>query len=118
MRHLHRGWSLLVLLLALLAVVPAMAAPTHFQAMTGQIRKVDIAANTVTVASLPGMKEQQTTFHLPPDVSITRHDQKVAVGELKEGDRVTVQYARENGRLTVHSIASKASGAEPAKLGN
>ena len=112
MRLSHRGWSLVALLLAVLASVPAMAARRHFQAMTGQIQKVDVAADTVTVASLPGTKEQQMMFHVPSDASITRNNKKVAVGELKEGDRVTVQYAHEKGHLTAHSIAL-----EPAKLG-
>lgn len=118
MRSVHRGWRLVALLLALLATAPAIAARPHFQAMTGQIQKVDVAANTVTVASLPGTKQQQMTFHVPSDARITRNDQKVAVGALKEGDRVTVQYAHEKGHLTVHSMALTPSGAGPAKLGN
>ncbi|MBI3606981.1 MAG: hypothetical protein HY207_03330 [Nitrospirae bacterium] len=118
MRHLHRGWSLLALLLALLATAPAMAARQHFQAMTGQIQKIDVAADTVTVANLPGTKEQKMTFHVPSDASITRNDQKVAVVALKEGDRVTVKYAHEKGHLSAHSIALEPSSAEPTKLGN
>ncbi len=117
MRHCHRGWSLLALLV-LLASAPAMAVSQHPEAMTGQIRKVDLAAKTVTVASLPGMKERQMTFHVPSDASVTRNAQNVSVAELKAGDRVTVEYARQKGHLTAHSIALKPSGAEPAKLGH
>lgn len=114
MRHFHRSWSVLAVLV-LLASVPAMAASKHAQAMTGQIRKVDLAANAVTVASLAGMKEQQMTFHVPADARITRNDQKVAVADLKEGDRVTVEYVHEKGHLTARSIALKSS-AQPATL--
>lgn len=118
MKYSYRGWSLVALLLALVVTAPAMAARQHVQAMTGQIQKVDVAANTVTVAGIPGTKEQQMTFHVPSDASITRNDHKVAVVALKEGDRVTVKYAHEKGHLTAHSIALEPSGAEPAKIGN
>jgi Cu/Ag efflux protein CusF len=115
MRYSYRGWSLLVLL-ALLATAPAMAARQHSLTMTGQIQKVDVAANTVTVAGLPGTKEQQMTFHVPSDASITRNAQKVAVLALKQGDRVTVTYAKKKDHLTAHSIAIEPSVAEPAPL--
>lgn len=118
MRHLYRGWSLLGLLLVLLVVAPAMAARQHGETLTGQIQKVDVAGDTVTVAGLSGMKEQPMTFHVPPDANITRSGHKVAIAELKEGNRVTVKYAHEKGHLTAQSIALEPSGAEPAKLGH
>jgi Cu/Ag efflux protein CusF len=111
-----RAFGLLALPI-LLAGVPAMAAPTHMLAMTGQIRKVDATAHTVTVASLPGKKERQMTFHLASDAKIIRNEQTVPVAELKEGERVTVQYAREKGQQMAHSIALKSADPEPAKLG-
>lgn len=114
MRHFNRSWGLLSLLV-LLASVPAMAASKHDQAMTGQVQKIDLAAGTVTVASLPGMKEHQMTFHVPANARITRNDQKVAVADLKEGDRVTVEYIKEKGHLTAHSIALKSPEAATLK---
>jgi len=113
MTYWHRLWSLLALLV-LLVGVPAMAASKHAQAMIGEIRKVDLAANAVTVASLPGSKERQMTFRVPADVQITHNDQKVAVADLKQGDRVTVEYVHEKGHFTAHSIVLTSSDPEPS----
>ncbi|HET8759833.1 MAG TPA: hypothetical protein VFN94_02105 [Nitrospiria bacterium] len=113
-------WSRALGLLAvpvLLAGVPAMAAPTHMLAMTGQIRKVDATAHTVTVAGLPGKKEHQMTFHLASDAKITRNEQDVPVNDLKIGDRVTVHYQKEKRQAMAHTITLTAAEAEPAKLG-
>lgn len=113
-------WSRAFGLLALpvlLAGVPAVAAPTHMLAMTGQIRKVDATAHTVTVASQAGKKERRMTFHLASDAKITRNEQPVAVADLKEGERVIVRYASEKKQHMAHAITLTSAEAEPAKLG-
>ncbi|MFZ5863837.1 MAG: hypothetical protein ACOYXR_13470 [Nitrospirota bacterium] len=103
----------------LLAAAPVLAAPMHMQSMAGQVRKVDTITHTLTVASLglQGRKDQAVTFHVVPDAKVTRNGQNVPVGELKEGDQVTIQYATEKGEHMAHSIALKGAEAEPAKLG-
>ena len=113
MKRVYRTWSLLALLV-LLASVPALAATKHPEAMTGLIRKLDRTANTMTVGSLPGMKQHEMTFHVPTTARITRNAQKVAVADLKEGDQVTVEYRKEKGHFTAESIALKPANAEPA----
>jgi hypothetical protein len=101
----------------LLAAAPVLAAPMHMQSITGQIRKVDATTHSLTVASVANKQEQQVTFHLASDAKITRNQQNVPVGELKDGDQVTIQYATEKGQHMAHAIALKGAEAEPAKLG-
>jgi hypothetical protein len=102
--------------LVLLISAPVLAATTHMHAMTGEIRAVDAAAHTVTVASLPGKKEREMTFHLASDAKITRNKQAVPAAEVKEGERVIVQYAQEKGQHVAHAVALNPAAAEPAKL--
>lgn len=103
--------SALVTAAFLMLSISAIAATEKMQTMTGQIKKIDAPAKTVTVYGKVVNKEQELIFHLSPRVSITRNNQKVMLQDLKVGDRVTIQYAGAKKTLTAHTITLQ--GAEP-----
>lgn len=104
-----------VMAVVLLGSSVALAASPKEHTIVGQVKKIDTVANTVTVMQTVGKKEKQVVFNLSPGISITRNDQKVMLGDLREGDRVTVRYADEKGKLMAHTIALKNTGGEPAQ---
>ena len=114
MKNLLAGFTAFVIATALLGIAPAMAAQGKLHKIVGQVKKVDAVASTVTVTETMGKKEK--TFHLAPQASISRNGEKAMLGDLKEGDRVTVHYAKEKGTLTAHSISLENQVAKPAKL--
>jgi Cu/Ag efflux protein CusF len=118
MKSLVAGLTAFVVTTALLGMAPTMASQGKLHSIVGQVKKVDSGANTVTVSETKGKKEKEKTFHLAPQASITRNGEKVALADLKEGDRVTVHYASEKGTYTAHSISLGNPEAKPAKPGN
>lgn len=116
MKDLRVGLGALVIAIALLGLGTAMAAQGKLHTMVGQVKKIDPAANSVTVIESVGKKEKEVIFYLNPQANISRNGEKVMVRDLKEGDRITVQYADVKGKLTAHSISLENQGTEPAKL--
>ena len=115
MQNSYKFLGVFVMAATLLGSTMALAASPKEHSIVGQVKKIDTVANTVTVMETVGKKEKQVVFHLAPGISITRNNQTVMLGDLREGDRVTVRYADEKGKLMAHAIALKNTGGESAK---
>jgi len=104
-------------MIAVLAVgTAAGAAQVRLHTLSGQVMKIDSAMKTVTLKGTVGKKENEVVFHLAPDASITRNNQKAALDTFKTGDPVIVRYASVKGTLTAHSIASPGKDVKPAAM--
>ena len=104
----------LVIVMPLLGSAVAMATPGKQHTMVGEVKKIDMAANTVTVKGIVGKKEKEVIFHLAPEATVTRNDQKIVLGDLKVGDRIVVRYSSTKGTFMAHTISLDNKGAKPA----
>ena len=70
--------------------------------VTGEITAVDTKANTVTIKG----KTESMTFSLAPDVKYGSEGEKVNLNitNLKVGDKVTIHYTEDAGKLTAHKV--------------
>jgi Cu/Ag efflux protein CusF len=75
--------------------------PKQHQA-TGEITAVDTTANTVTIKH----KTANMTFTLAPDVKYGSGGENVNLNitNLKVGDKVTIHYTEDSGKMTAHKI--------------
>ena len=115
-KELRVALGTFVLAIVLLGLGTAMAAQGKLHTMVGQVKKIDTAASSLTLIESVGKKEKEVVLQLAPQASISRNGEKVTLGDLKEGDRIKVQYANGKGKLTAHSIMLQNRMAEPAKL--
>ena len=76
---------------------PAYAAKRATKQLTGTIAAVDTQANTVTVEHAGKLRHTRHVFNVAPDAA-------GVLGQLKAGERVTVKYERDHGKLTAESI--------------
>jgi Cu/Ag efflux protein CusF len=84
---------------------------------TGQITAVDVKAGTVTIEH----KKENKTFTLAPDVKYGSGGENVNLNlsNLKVGDKVTIHYTEDGGKMMAHKIGqvdlSAKKPAAPAK---
>jgi len=97
--------GILTVVAIMLSGTAALVYAVKLHTIFGEVKKVDTAANTLTVVRTVAKKEKESLFHLEPQASITRNGQKVTLGELKEGDHIVVRYALEKGMLMARSIS-------------
>ena len=114
MKSPRKVLGVLSIVMTLFISAVAMAAPAKLHTMVGEVQKIDAVAHTVTVKGMVGKKEKEVIFHLAPEASVTRNDQKVMLGDLKVGDRIIVRYASTKKTLTAQSIALENKAAKPA----
>ncbi len=69
---------------------------------TGEISAVDAKANTVTIKH----KAASMTFTLAPDVKFGSGGENVNlnISNLKVGDKVTIHYTEDGGKMIAHKI--------------
>ncbi len=89
----------LALVLGLGLAASAMAA-NHLDVAYGVIAKADSHAHTLWIRRA----NETTQFTLAPDVTVMRGDHKVALDNLKLGERVKVEYTPENGSRLANRI--------------
>ena len=72
------------------------------QQATGEITAVDVKANTVTIKH----KTASMTFNVASDAKFGSGGENIALNltNLKIGDKVTVHYTDDAGKLTAHKI--------------
>ncbi len=116
MKDLRVVLGTFVIAIVLLGLGTAMAAQGKLHTMVGEVKKIDLATHSVTLTESVGKKEKEVILQLAPQASISRNGEKVTLGDLKERDRIRVQYANVKGKLTAHSISLQNRMAEPAKL--
>jgi Cu/Ag efflux protein CusF len=75
--------------------------PKSHQA-TGKITAVDVKAGTVTIEH----KKESKTFTLAPDVKFGSEGENVNlnISNLKVGDKVTIHYTEDGGKMMAHKI--------------
>jgi len=100
----------LIVALVLLSVPVAMAATEKMHLIYGDVKKVDPAADTVSVLADVKNKEKEFLFHLAPQASLNDQGKKIILGDLKEGSRVALHYTHDNGKLMAHSISIRNQG--------
>ena len=103
-----------------LAQPPKPAEKPKLLSLRGEIKAVDSAAKTVTVARKVKGKEVETVVKVADDTEIMVGKEKKALGDLEAGNRVTIRYEKKDGDLVAKSITvspppMKAGPAEPAK---
>jgi Cu/Ag efflux protein CusF len=100
----HTGILLMALML-LTSVAHSAPEPGKLSMAGGQIASIDNDANslTVTVAD-PAGETQELTLVVADDSKIVKNGAKIALSDLKEGDKVTVTYQAENGKNVVVNI--------------
>jgi Cu/Ag efflux protein CusF len=104
----HTGIWLLALTLFSSAVLAAPE-PGKMSTAGGQITSIDNTANSLTVTVRdPAGETQEVAFVLDGDSKIVRDGAKIALSDLKEGDKVTVTYQAESGKNVVISIGVEA----------
>ena len=69
---------------------------------TGEITAVDTKANTVTIKH----KTDSMTFTLAPDVKFGSGGENVNlnISNLKVGDKVTIHYTEDSGKMIAHKV--------------
>lgn len=98
---------------------PAVAVPAaNGDAVTGVLRRVGYSDREIVVVG-PGAKgpETETSVDVPESARIVRDGKAATLDDLKEGDAVTVQVEKKDGRALALSIrvgAGPASTAKPA----
>jgi Cu/Ag efflux protein CusF len=102
MRRTIGAFGLLAPVIIALAVVgthvtAAYAAKRGMRHVTGTVVAVDEQAKTVTVEHAGKRGSNRHTFVVEPAGA-------GVLGQLKPGDRVTVRYEREHGKLTAKAI--------------
>jgi Cu/Ag efflux protein CusF len=69
---------------------------------TGTIESIDATAGTVTLKK----KDETKTFTCAPDCKMSTADKKEAtLGDYKVGDKITVSYTEEDGKLLCKKMA-------------
>jgi Cu/Ag efflux protein CusF len=100
--------TVLALSLALTAVSAEQSTPT--QTKTGTVKKVDVAAKTVTV-----MAARELTFTVTDATKIVEADAPKSLADIKEGVTVTVEYTRAGDVRTAVRIVVSPPTPPPAK---
>jgi hypothetical protein len=116
MKNLRVVLGTFVIAIVWLGLGTAMAAQGKLHTMVGEVKKINQATHSVTLIESAGKKEKEMVLQLAPQASISRTGEKVTLGDLKEKDRIRVQYVNVKGKLTAHSISLQNRMAEPAKL--
>lgn len=100
---------------------PAKKAPKVTQ-VTGEVKAVDAAAKTITVAKkVKGKVDEETVVAVDDKTKITLDKEKKTLADVKAGDKVTVKYTEVDGKNVAKSVAIKPAAkpaekkAEPAK---
>jgi Cu/Ag efflux protein CusF len=85
---------------------PRPAAPLkEGEGVAGTLQRIGLTDREIVVLG-PGRKgpQTETTVAVPESAAITRDGKKVALGDLKEGEMVTVKTASKDGKLSAVSI--------------
>lgn len=90
---------------------PAKKPAVRTKQATGVVAKA--APDSVTIKRKVKGQEQELTFSVTDKTSVRMGKEKKAAGDIKEGERVTVRYVEEDGKMTARSITI--SPARPAK---
>jgi Cu/Ag efflux protein CusF len=96
-----------LMLLAPVAAVAAVPAPAGKAMATaaGQIASIDAAAKSLVVkVTAPGEEPQSLSLVMAEDSKIIRNGAAIGLGELKQGDKVTITYRQEDGKNLVVNI--------------
>ncbi len=85
---------------------PAAAAPApeKIEKFSGTVEKVDPGTKEVVVQ----MKKEKLTFSTGDKTKVTEGTKDLAFGDLKAGQKVSVQYKKEGDKLTAESISVSA----------
>jgi len=100
--------------------VEKKAAPKVMQ-VTGEVKAVDAAAKTITVAKKVKGKVEETVVTVDDKTKITLDKEKKTLADVKAGDKVKVKYTEVDGKNVAKSVAIKPAAkpaekkAEPAK---
>jgi Cu/Ag efflux protein CusF len=93
--------SLAAVALAFTQVARADDTKKNQKEAEGKIESVDVKANTVTISH----KKATMTFTAAPNIEFGgMGNKKVTLADLKVGDKVTVHYTDEGGKLVAHKI--------------
>ena len=80
---------------------PAKKAKEKIPTVKGEIISVDTAANSVVIKDAKG---KETTVELDKDTAITKDKVKIAIGDLKAGEKVTAKGSEADGKMIAKSI--------------
>ncbi len=116
-RRLFRALSLVTLAAVTVALIAPVARAAEGKAKkhewTGTIAAVDAKAGTCTIQKMgKDQKEISKTFECAPDCKVTG---AAAMADLKVGEKVTVTYTEQGGKLTCHAMAVKTPKAKAEK---
>ncbi|MBI3076557.1 MAG: hypothetical protein HYY85_06135 [Deltaproteobacteria bacterium] len=93
------------------AAKPAKKPAVRTKQATGVVAKA--AADSLTIKRKVKGQEQELTFSVTDKTSVRMGKEKKAIGDVKEGERVTVRYVEDDGKMTARSVTI--SPARPAK---
>jgi len=83
--------------------------------VTGEVKAVDTAASTVTVAKKVKGKEVETVVTVDDKTKIMMGKENKTLADVMAGDKVTVKYTEVEGKNVAKSIAIKAAETAPAE---
>jgi Cu/Ag efflux protein CusF len=76
------------------------------QTVAGRINRVDPASNRVTVMTADN---KEMTFQVEPATTLRLQDASAVLKEFREGDRITVVYAVQDGKNIARSVSVERS---------
>lgn len=129
-RRIVTRWTVGVVTLGVLGlthgahVAAQMAnAPASLQQTSGKIAAIDVQRGAVklqplTTGTAPASSaEQPTTFVVGEDTRISKGLKQAELEELKVGDQVKIDYAKQGGKNVAHTIIVQGSAAEESAPG-
>ena len=93
-----------MLSLSVSAFLALAAAPALGDTLSGEVTKIDRYSESIEVRG--GEPARKKLFFLTRDAQVTRAGQPVALGDLKRGDRVEVEYSRKGGVPTASRVTA------------
>lgn len=91
------------------------AAEHKAKQITAVVVEADTKASTLSVRKVTNTVKDAKTFHVAADAKITGLDKKaITLGDLKPGEKVTVDYTGHDKVLTASAIVVEAAAPAPA----
>ncbi|MBI2372145.1 MAG: hypothetical protein HYV08_18260 [Deltaproteobacteria bacterium] len=84
------------------AAKPAKKPAVRTKQATGVVAKA--AADSLTIKRKVKGEEKELTFSVTAKTSVRMGKEKKAIGDVKEGERVTVRYVEDDGKMTARSV--------------
>jgi hypothetical protein len=102
-----------MLSLSVSALLALAAAPALADTLSGEVTKIDRYSESIEVRG--GEPARKKLFFLTRHAQVTRAGQPVALGDLKRGDRVEVEYSRKGGIPAASRVTALAADAVAAE---